>query len=361
MKNIVCFSEWFGLSNSDSPYYIFKEALNDGTFTSFWVTKNKTLYNKLIADGIPCIYAYSARGIYIQMKCKNFISSVNARDFFIWALFGDRIYINIGHGSPIKDTFIHDKSLLKRLKIKLRLMTIDYYNYVGSASKLFDPIWMRQWNIEQKKIIRTPIARADRFNSISRAEIVSTKKTLNIDSSKKVILFAPTHRDEGKTIKHIKRGIELFEKWLTNENFYEFEILIKPHFYDIPKVNKLKKCDKVKLITNQIDINSILCITDCLVSDYSSVVFDFYYTNKPVIGFCYDEFHYKKYHRGLHFSSNEIYDNLAKNENDLFKLLDDFKLNKLKSKSVKKFTDGFKPGELACLAWNNIKTKLRND
>lgn len=356
-QKIVCFGEWFGQSNIDSPYYIFKEALKDEEFKPYWITKNKNLFIELRAKGIPCLYAYSIKGIITQIRCRYFVSSVNAKDFFVWALLGRRIYINIGHGAPFKDSFIWRKSPLIRFIIKLRMQTIDYYNFYGSSAEIFDKILMRQYSYNTNRILRVPTARADRFNSMSIEETDSLKKKLNLNQDKKIILFAPTHRDEGKTIHHIENTIRILQKWL-NDNSDKFEIIFKPHFYDIPKTNLIEDFGKIRLITTETDINSLLALSDCLIGDYSGVVFDYYYTNKPVIGYCYDLEEYTSQHRGLYFKFDQVYQNIAIDEKALYNYLELLEKGDLSANGKKEYTDGLQSGNLSIIAWKNIRAKF---
>ncbi|TKG91898.1 hypothetical protein EYV94_19980 [Puteibacter caeruleilacunae] len=356
-KKIVCFGEWFGQSNIDSPYYIFNEAMKDEDFKPYFIVKNKSLFSELNSKGIRCLFAYSLKGIITQIRCKNFVSSVNAKDFFVWALLGRRIYINIGHGAPFKDSFIWRKSSLIRFIIKMRMKTIDYYNFYGSPAEIFDKLLMKQYSYSSERIIRVPTARADRFCSMTDNEKLSFKNKLKLDPNKKIILFAPTHRDEGNTIDHIVKGVKVLQQWLENNN-EEFEIILKPHFYDIPKTKLISSLGKIRLITTEIDINSLLALSDCLIGDYSGVVFDYYYNNKPVIGYCYDVDEYTSGHRGLYFKCDQVYNNIAYNINSLFDKLDDFKNDNLLSSKKEEFTDALESGNLSHIAWSNIKSKL---
>lgn len=356
-QKLVCFGEWFGQSKIDSPYYIFTEALKDEYFTPYWITKNRSLYIELRTKGIPCLLAYSIKGIITQIRCKYFVSNVNAKDFFVWALLGRRIYINIGHGSPLKYSFIWRKSPIIRFIIKLRMKTIDYYNFFGSSAEIFDEILMRQYSYKSKRILRVPPARADRFESMTMEETYSLKKKLDLDQDKKTILFAPTHRDEGKTINHIENTIKILQNWL-EDNSDKFQIILKPHFYDIPKTKLIEDFGKIKLITTETDINSLLALCDCLIGDYSSAVFDYYYMNKPVIGYCYDLEEYTSYQGGLYFEINQVYDNIALDEKALHNYLDLFRKGELPANSKIEFTDGLKSGDLSVIAWKGIRAKF---
>ena len=67
------------------------------------------------------------------------------------------------------------------------------------------------------------------------------------------------------------------------------------------------------------DINDLLLITDVLITDYSSVIFDYYFTNKPIIYFTYDLKEYAD-GRGLYFPFEEyVYGDVVKTYIELIK------------------------------------------
>lgn len=77
------------------------------------------------------------------------------------------------------------------------------------------------------------------------------------------------------------------------------QVLIKPHqavFDKIKDDEKLKGC----LVSPRLDTNEVLSVTDVLVSDYSSIFFDFLVTDRPIMFYIPDLEEYKGYKRIVH-------------------------------------------------------------
>ena len=99
--------------------------------------------------------------------------------------------------------------------------------------------------------------------------------------------------------------------------------------------------DVFKDVSSIQNINDLLILADILITDYSSIAFDFSILEKPIISFAYDYEEYKK-DRGLYYDLDKMYPGaLFYNENDLLnhiksinELVEQEKTKKLKTKFV---------------------------
>lgn len=126
--------------------------------------------------------------------------------------------------------------------------------------------------------------------------------------NKKIIIFAPTYRGVSlntATYDFSKLDFELLYKELGDD--YAFIIKWHPGLQTVIKKQNLILYDKEKYknfifdLSDYRDINDLLLISDILVTDYSSVIFDYALLNKPIIYYTYDLEEYEK-DRGLYFS-----------------------------------------------------------
>lgn len=97
-------------------------------------------------------------------------------------------------------------------------------------------------------------------------------------------MYAPTWRGENGNYKDVtedyKKQLQLISAGLPSN----YQLIIKPH------VNAVKfiKEASVEIVPEYTEINEVLSETDLLISDYSSIVFDYYFTGKPTINWMYD-------------------------------------------------------------------------
>ena len=136
---------------------------------------------------------------------------------------------------------------------------------------------------------------------------------------KKVVLIAPTYR--GRKVEDASYDFEKLDiDNLIKKLGEEYQIVVKwhPALYNNIKRGLCKfDCSNVIDASPYSDINDLLVIADILVTDYSSVIFDWYLLDKPVIYFTYDLEAYKE-GRGLYFDFDEyVYGNVATNSTEL--------------------------------------------
>ena len=354
-KNKFSFGDWFGKKNSDSSFYIFKEAAKDNRFKVAWITKSDKIYKDLINQNYICYKANSFKGILHQLSSFTFVSTVNSFDFYPPALFGKKNYIQLGHGMPFKQYFKKKLTKFQKFRFYLRSKTIENYSYYASNSEVFNNIAKFQYSIDDSKILEIPPARCDFFFNTSKIDVL---QKLNLDKNQVYITYLPTHRNEGKSIDVIIYNLRLIDNILI-ELKLDYKVLFKPHFYDI---NKFKNHDfnYEKIMFNP-DWNSdeLMLVSDLFIGDYSGVIFDYFNLNKFEIGLCTDYENYRINHRDLYFNLKDIYQNLAKDGQGLKMMFNKFKdnsLNKTDSGFVWKKENNISFSEIA---WNEIKKTLK--
>lgn len=145
------------------------------------------------------------------------------------------------------------------------------------------------------KILQIGMPRNDQLIIPDNNKALEIRKRLNIPDNKKVLLYAPTFRnvptDYSKNID-LKRINQLLNE--------EYVILVRMHRADKQKDLFVKNGTAMD-VSWYPDVSDILLITDYLITDYSSVAFDFALRLKPIILYMFDYCEYIKSSRGLMF------------------------------------------------------------
>ena len=162
---------------------------------------------------------------------------------------------------------------------------------------------------------------------------------------KKIILFAPTYRGTNLKVANYefdKLDLDLLYKKLSKD--YVFVFKWHPAIYNNMQLNILERYDFSKYgdfywdLSKYRDINDLLIVSDILVTDYSSVIFDYVLLDKPVVYFTYDLEEYEN-DRGLYYPFNDyVYGSVAKNS---LELATSIKKAKMMRKERKEFKDKF--------------------
>jgi len=227
-----------------------------------------------------------------------------------------RKIINVGHGivgpGMKRGGAIWQDGVKKKIKQEQK-MRRAVTHYIAS-SDLMRYIIAAGTSVEINKIHVIGMPRLDHFyhaqkNTESIKEKIKGLVKTNIDI-KKVILYAPTHRDgnPAKLFPFNKFVLSHLQNILVKKNAI---ILLRTHDeenkfsnIEIGSINEYIT-DRIFYFSHSVllDVNEIIPCIDLLITDYSSITSDYLLRNKPIIYIPYDLPIYK---RGIHFSD---YDN----------------------------------------------------
>lgn len=144
------------------------------------------------------------------------------------------------------------------------------------------------------------------FNDLRRTETRKELSTALGLTGKKIVVYMPTWR--GKVIQVNDKGqtVEL------QELLREIDDLIPDDYMILAKLHRLNQSDldytgfrHIIPFPEGYDTYDVLNTVDILVTDYSSVMFDFLPTRKKIVLFCYDKNDYVE-NRGCYFDMNEL-------------------------------------------------------
>jgi CDP-glycerol glycerophosphotransferase len=129
------------------------------------------------------------------------------------------------------------------------------------------------------------------------------RKKLTIDSEKPILLFAPTWRGEVGNVSGVNvRLVENLEH-LCKALKDKYDIVYRGHVLEQKQIAQMRL--PCRIVPDNIDTNELLAAVDYLITDYSSIFFDYLVQKKPVSLFVYDEEFYLK-ERGMYFGLEEI-------------------------------------------------------
>lgn len=140
-------------------------------------------------------------------------------------------------------------------------------------------------------------------NSTNRKNKVLRK--LNIARGSKILLYAPTFRKNNNLDVYDLDWEQLAEK-LKSKFGNEWVILVKLHPHLLSKSSQLIYGDQVMDVTTYDDIQELMVAADVLISDYSSLMFDFAITKRPCFLYIPDLEEYKRQDRKLYFDVLEL-------------------------------------------------------
>lgn len=207
----------------------------------------------------------------------------------------------------------------------------NYTDVIISSTEILND-YAKSFRIDKNKIKALGIPRSDLFfnkNWLVKKQTEFFKKIPHA-KGKKIILYAPTFRGNGaKSAFFYKDFLNIDELYQEFKNEYIF--LIKIHPFVTNKIKIKPAYNKFIFdISEQSEVNNFLPVCDILITDYSSVIFEYSLLKKPLILYVPDLNNYIK-ERGFYYSFNSYnYGQIAKNTNELIKAIKNPKVNNRK-------------------------------
>lgn len=316
-KNIWVFGSTFGKRFADNPryFYLYMTEQKSDKIKAVWISKNKTVIELLRQHGYNAYYLYTLGGIYYSLRAKVYLYDNYSKDI-CFLLSGGAKKINMWHGVPLKkinmdnifDKVRHPENKLQKAKWYLRRLSDEKpSHYVLTTSEYLRPIFSSAFATENVIVEGYPrndvLIGGIKRNILSVIENDTIKTIKDKKEDHKIILYMPTFRESEKEFFNIM-DMKVFNKYL-EENHFLFCVKLHPK-------SKLRE-QFANLISNNIividpfaDPYSFLAETDLLITDYSSIYFDYLYLNKPIIFFNYDLNEYLSESRELYFNYEDM-------------------------------------------------------
>ncbi len=305
---------------ADNAKYFFLYVANNfaNEIRSIWVSQNKKVVKELRKKGYEAYWSNSPKAFFYSLRAKYFIIDLFFSAFGICYWFsGNSKKVNLWHGMPLKKigyddskSIIYNPNWFKRIIFRIFIpWSVEKYDVLVSTSSLFKEILTKAFGINKESVIVAGHPRNDIFfkkikNCFTEKEWKTYLDLLKIKEKKpekKFLIYMPTYRD---TNKSFSADID-FEKLNKLLSFCNGFLLIKPHpFVEIK--NEYNNFEKIIILDPAIDIYPLLPLTDILITDYSSIYFDFLLLDKPIIFFPYDFDKYITKDREFYFDYNKF-------------------------------------------------------
>lgn len=330
---LVYFRTFSGRGYSDSPKAMYEYMLSAPEYKDFrfvWCFKEPEKYDYLVKDdksGRTSIVKFRTKADNIALrKAKYWIT--NYRMLNHQYPRKGQIYLQCWHGTPLKrlgyDIIESDNAMNSLAEIKEKYRTdAEKFSYMLSPSPFATDKFATAWNLNETgqryKIIEEGYPRNDKLATATEEDRKAIRKKLGVEG-KKVILYAPTWRDNQHTSGQgytYKTEVD-FDK-LHKELGDDYVILFRAHYLVANSFDFARYEGFIKDVSSYGDINDLYIASDLLITDYSSVFFDYSILERPIIFYMYDLEHYANEMRGFYLSLDELPGPIVQTEDDLIK------------------------------------------
>src|SRR3954447_21982826 len=289
--DVVLFHSWWG-KLADSPKAIAEELRRrDAPFEHVWVLDDASS----APPGATAVQPGSL-GYLQQTGRARYIVSNNT----LPAYFRKKratTYVQTWHGTPLKRIgfdieqpgFADSDSYLSNLAREAAC-----WDYLVSPNSFSSDVFRGALRYGGE-ILETGYPRNDMLLAPDKDEVrTRVRRELGIGDGVQAVLYAPTWRDSGSFSTEL--DLDALCAGLGGKHV----VLLRAHSLDAPSVT-LAERPNLRNVSGRDDVGELLLAADVLVTDYSSVMFDFAVTGKPMVFFTYDLDHYRDDVRGFYF------------------------------------------------------------
>ncbi|MEG0733078.1 MAG: CDP-glycerol glycerophosphotransferase family protein [Vagococcus sp.] len=370
-KKTVLYESRDGKSLTDSPFAIFEYLLEtdkDKNYTHIWtitpspeLEKVMTLYND--HSNVQFVVRNSEEYLKWLTKAEFLINNSTFQPFV--TIKKDQTYINTWHGTPLKTMGYDIPGNPADAKNVVRNFFMA--DYLISPNQHTTDMFVKSYRLLDNytgQIIEDGYPRIDQTFKKNVDQLLKTlfDFDVKIDLSKEILLYTPTWKGGNLSaskneVAQIHHEMDMIRKKFGDK--YNVLIKVHPFLYD-----EAKDYEELVpfLIPDIIDTNRLLGVVDLLVTDYSSIFFDYLVTDKPILFYCWDDDLYSN-KRGKYFEYEELPGPVAFNIEELMvkiETLDEqkeiFKNNyEIFKKRFVSYDDGYVTKRLVDIIFNQKK------
>jgi CDP-glycerol glycerophosphotransferase len=330
----IFFCSYEGRQYSCNPKYIFKYLLEKygNDYSYVWCLNDTNLFDEN-TDNIIFVSFLSFKYIFNILTSKIVITNLGPEPFFPFKK--HQIIINTWHGggSYKKQSIALQKNKTKRFYAeKIRDLRASITTYIISSCKNFTFFRSQDWKFPAERFLPIGMPRNDLFFRDTGLQKEKIKKYCNLGYEVKVILYAPTFRGNHRAPDQLSFSIDFsgLKNILSNVFGGQFVVMYRGHSNLVN--NMITYPDTIQM-TNYPDMQELLCAADILITDFSSSMWDFSFTNKPCFIYAPDLDKYDS-ERGFHIAFSELPFSIAKTNEELIDNIKNFNhdeyMNKLK-------------------------------
>ncbi len=302
LRDAVVFVSWKGKQCTDNPLGIAAELRSRGDDREhIWVVTDQAV---LAPEGATTVLM-GTREYYEALARSRYLVSNDDMPAHYRKRDG-QTYLQTWHGTPLKrigfdierPQFVSGAAYLDHLA-----EDVARWDLLLSQNAFSTPVLRRAFRFDGE-ICEYGYPRNDVLNRPSgMAELTAAvRDRLGIPDGKRVVLYAPTWRDNqfyaaGRYRFDLRLDLERAWKALGDD----YVILIRGHHHMADDVPDITAAGFAMNVTRYPDISELFLVSDVLVTDYSSVMFDYASTGRPMLFFTYDLENYRDQLRGFYF------------------------------------------------------------
>jgi CDP-glycerol glycerophosphotransferase len=296
-ENLAVYSAYWNRGVSCNPAAIYHKAKELAPqIHGVWVIRPGA--EDTVPRGVDYVIARSPRYWEVMARAKYFLNNVNFPNEIVKR--PGQIHLQTHHGTPLKQMGIDQQrfpAAAKNMSFRKMLERADRWDYSLSSNQHTTEIWERVYPCAFENV-DSGYPRNDVYFSATGDDVQRIRAELGIEKGKTAILYAPTVRDYQKGFVP-RLHLERFCRELGPNHV----VLVRTHyFYEAdPQLKELQERGMIKDVSQHPVVEELCLAADVLITDYSSIMFDYACLDRPIVSYVDDWEVYSKA-RGVYFN-----------------------------------------------------------
>lgn len=306
-KNIIIFQASNGKNYTGNPRFIYEEAVRSGLdkkYECVWFlldvsTEIPGKCRKVRNNYLKYFWYLMRAGVWI----------FDSRQPLYYIKKRNAVFLQTWHGTPLKKLALD----MEKLDLNGSSDIEDYHNqflkmtkdwdFLISQNRFASDVFRSCFSYDNKEILEIGYPRNDiLLREWNEEKTRKLKESLGLPLDRKIILYAPTWRDnefrgDGDFVFATNMDFARMRKALKDE----YVMIVKYHYLVSAEIDWSPYSDFVYTFDETKDIAFLYLAADLLITDYSSVMFDYSLLKRPMLFFAYDLENYRENLRGFYF------------------------------------------------------------
>ncbi|SDP29017.1 CDP-glycerol glycerophosphotransferase [Pedococcus dokdonensis] len=301
LEDTIFFEAWKGRQYSDNPRAVYEELQRRGDPRKcVWAVRDHSVE---VPDDVTRVVTGS-RAYYRSLATARWVVSNDSMPVHYVKREGSS-YAQTWHGTPLKRIGFDIDSIQMSNKNYLTQFARDVakWDTLVSPNAFSTEILSRAFKYPGE-VLEIGYPRNDIFHrpELAAEQAEATRRRLDLPEGKRVILYAPTWRDNDyDAFGRYQFTMKLDLEGLYRTYGHDSVLLIRGHQLVASQIDAAMFGGFVRNVSSYPDIRDLYLVSDVLITDYSSVMFDFVNTGRPIVFFTWDLADYRDNLRGFYF------------------------------------------------------------
>ncbi|MEU8032002.1 bifunctional glycosyltransferase family 2 protein/CDP-glycerol:glycerophosphate glycerophosphotransferase [Streptomyces sp. NPDC049099] len=295
-ENLAVYAAYWNRGVACNPAAIYHKAKELApNVHGVWIVKRDAV--DTVPAGVDYVVANSPRYWEVMARAKYLVNNVNFPNNFVKR--PEQVHLQTHHGTPLKQMGIDQQkypAAAKGMSFAKMLERADKWDLSLTSNQHSTEIWERVYPCAFEAI-EYGYPRNDVYFRATADDVLRIRRELGIEEGKTAILYCPTVRDYQKG--YVPRiDLERFCRELGPDHV----VLVRTHYFygADPRLEALQERGLIKDVSRYPVVEDLCLAADALITDYSSIMFDYACLDRPIVTYADDWEVYRKA-RGVYF------------------------------------------------------------